>query len=264
MSSPMPPNLPPQMPNLPPQAPLAPAAKSNVLLWIVLGVVGVVCMVTLTCGLGGYFLYQRVKNAGFDPELMKTNPGLAVTKMAAALHPDMEVVSTNDRAGTITMKDKSTGKMMTFKFDPDTKSLVVTGDDGKQVKMTVSGDGKTSGALDVQSSDGNVHFGAAEGNKTPAWVPVYPGSSPQGTFSAQTNDGAQNTFAFKTADGAGKVISYYQDQLKSGGFNVTLVTSSDQGGMLTAEDAGKKRSLIVTVSSSGEGTQANIMAVEKK
>jgi|SRR5579862_3685573 len=260
MSSPMPPNLPPQVP----PGQLAPPAKSNVLMWIVIGVVGVVCVVTVTCGLGGYLLYQKVKSAGFDPELMKNNPGLAITKMAAALHPDMEVVSTNDRAGTITMKDRSTGKAMTFKFDPDTKSLVMTGDDGKQVKMTVSGDGKTTGALDLQSTDGTLHLGTAAGNKTPAWVPVYPGSSPQGTFSAQTNDGDQNTFAFTTADGAGKVISYYQDQLKSTGFTVTLVTASDQGGMLTAEDAGKKRSLIVTASSAGQGTQANIMAVEKK
>jgi hypothetical protein len=247
---------------MPPSLP--PAKKSNLLVWILVGVGGLVCLATLTCGLGGYFLYRTVKNAGFDPELMKRNPGLAITKMAAALHPDMEVISTNNRTGSITMKDKSTGKVVTFKFDPDAKTLVMTGDDGKQVKVGVTGDGTSSGGVDVQSSEGTMHFGASAGNKAPAWVPVYPGSSPEGTFSAQTPDGDQNTFTFKSKDAAGKVLSYYQDQLKSAGFTVNLAAASDQGGMLQAEDAAKKRSLMVTLSASSEGAQATVIAVEKK
>lgn len=245
-----------------PPAPGAPAKKTSPLVWI-LGIVAVIfCGIMLTCGVVGFMAYRAVKNAGFDAELMQKNPGLAMTKMAAALHPDLQVVSTDDRSGKITMREKSTGKIMTFRFDPDQKTLVMTGDDGKEVRMTASGDG-ANGSLTVRTADGTMRYGAGAG-KAPAWVPVYPGSSPVGNFSAESGDGGNHSFTFKTSDAASKVIAYYQDQLKGSGFTFTQTATSDQGGMLAAESADKKRSLIVTVGSSNEGTEGSVVATEKK
>ena len=45
-------------------------------------------------------------------------------------------------------------------------------------------------------------------------MPVYPGSSPTGTFSTQTKEGSQSSFTFKTHDAAAQVMAYYQDQLE--------------------------------------------------
>jgi hypothetical protein len=249
-------------PGLPPQGPGAPVKKTSPWVWILGGFAVLMFGGLLTCGLVGFLALRAVKNAGFDPDLMKRNPGLAMAKMAAAVNPNMETVSTNERTGTITMRDKTSGKVVTFKFDTEKKSLVVVGDDGKEVKFSATGDGK-DGAVTVQSSEGTMRFGAAAGNTAPAWVPVYPGSSPQGTLATQSKEGSSNTFTFKTNDAASKVISYYQDQLKSGGFEVKLVTTGEQGGMVTAEDAAKKRTIILTVGTSNEGTQGSVMAVEK-
>jgi hypothetical protein len=253
MSDPIPPGLPPQ-----PAAP-APAKKTSPLVWILGGVAVVMCLGLVTCGIIAFVAVRAVKNAGFDPDLMRSNPGLAMTKMAATLHPDMDILSTNERTGTITMREKSTGKTMTLRFDPDKKTLVMSSDDGQQVRLGASGDGKS---VEIQSSDGTVRIGS--GDAAPAWVPVYPGSSPEGTYSAKSGDGAQNTFAFKTKDAPAKVISYYQDQLKSAGFTVNLVTSGDQGGIVQAENSGKNRTVMLTVSTSNEGTQASVIAIEKK
>jgi hypothetical protein len=255
MSSAMPPGM-------PPQGPGAPAKKTSPLVWILGGLAVLMFGGMLMCGVVGFLAVRAVKNAGFDPDLMKRNPGLAMAKMAAAVNPNLETVRTNERAGTITMREKSTGKIITFRFDPDKKSLVVVGDDGKEVRFSASGEGK-DGAVTVQSSEGTMRFGAAAGNTAPAWVPVYPGSSPQGTMATQTKEGSSNTFTFKTSDAAGKVLTYYQDQLKSAGFKINLVSSGDQGGMVQAEDSDKKRTIIVTVGTSAEGTQASVMAVEK-
>ena len=82
-------------------------------------------------------------------------------------------------------------------------------------------------------------------------------------MSTQSKEGNSNTFTFKTNDAASKVIAYYQDQLKSAGFTVNLVSSGDQGGMVHAEDSAKKRTIIVTVGTSSEGTQGSVMSVEK-
>ena len=91
------------------------------------------------------------------------------------------------------------------------------------------------------------------------------GSSPKGTFSSQTKDGNQSTFAFKTNDAPAKVMSYYQDQLKSGGFNITMTTNTPQGGMVMAEDGGKTRSVVLTVGAgTSDGTDVSVTSIEKK
>ena len=95
--------------------------------------------------------------------------------------------------------------------------MVVTDENGKEATVKINTDGD-KGAIEVQSADGgNMKFGGAAGaSRCRAWMPVYPGSSPTGTFSSQTKDGSQSTFAFKTHDAPPKVMTYYQDQLKSG------------------------------------------------
>lgn len=249
------------MSTTPPVAPGAPAKKISPLVWILGGFAVLMFGGLLTCGVVGFLAMRAVKNAGFDPDLMQRNPGLAMAKMAAALHPDLQTVSTNERAGTITMREKSTGKLVTFKFDTEKKTLVMTGDDGKQVSIGVTGDDK-AGAVTVQSAEGSARFGS--GGSAPSWVPVYPGSSPQGTYSSQTAQGSQNSFTFKSKDAPSKILSYYQDHLKSAGFTVTQTVNSEQGGLMSAETGDKARTVVVTVGTTADGAQANVMSIEKK
>src|SRR5579863_9141162 len=101
-------------PGLPPQVPVAPAKKTSPLVWILGGLVVLMFGGMVTCGVIGYLATRVIRNAGFDPDLMRSNPGLAMTKMAAAIYPNLQVVSTDDRSGTIVMREKSTGKIMTF------------------------------------------------------------------------------------------------------------------------------------------------------
>ncbi len=257
MSSSVPPAFPPN------QAPLPPGKKPNILIWILGGIVVLMLGVTVMCGLGGYFLMRKAKQSGLDSGLLSSNPAYAAAKLAATLNPEVETVSTDDGSGTITVRDKKTGKTTTLKFDPDKKTMVVTDENGKEATVRVNTDGD-KGAVEVQSADGTMKFGATGNNEMPSWVPVYPGSSPQGTFSSQTKEGSQSTFAFKTKDAPSKVMSYYQDQLKSGGFTINMSTNTPDGGMVMAEGAGKTRSVMLTVSSSSDGTDVSVTSIEKK
>jgi hypothetical protein len=258
MSSSVPPAFPP-----PNQAPLPPGKKPNILIWILGGFVVLMIGVTAMCGLGGYFLMRKAKQAGFDTGLLSKNPAYATAKMVVTMNPALDTVSSDDSSGTITVREKKTGKTMTLKFDPDKKTMVVTDENGKEATVKVTGDGD-KGVVEVQSSDGTVKFGAAGSNQMPAWMPVYPGSSPQGTFSAQTKDGNQSTFTFKTGDAPTKVMSYYQDQLKAGGFTINMTTNTPQGGMVMAEDGGKTRSVMLTASGSGDRTDVSVTSIEKR
>ena len=268
MSSNVPPPFPPSNPPPPDpfassQPPLPPGKKSNILIWILGGIVALIVGVTAMCGLAGYFIMHKAKQAGFDSGLLTTNPAYAAAKMAATMNPDVDTVSTDDGSGTITVRDKKTGKTTTLKFDPDKKTMVVTDENGKEATVRVNTDGD-KGSVEVQSADGNMKFGASASGQMPGWMPVYPGSSPTGTFSTQTKEGSQSSFTFKTQDAPAKVMSYYQDQLKSGGFSINMATNTPQGGMVMAEDSGKTRSLMITASSSSDGTDVSLTAIEKK
>ena len=109
----------------PPQPP--PALKSNALKWILIGLGTIFVLALCVIGIGGYIAYRAVKSTGFDAEAMKRNPGFALARMAATLNPDAELVSTDESAGTIVMRDKKDGKTVTLKFDPEKKSMVVIG-----------------------------------------------------------------------------------------------------------------------------------------
>jgi hypothetical protein len=262
-----PPNIPPSPPPYPPQgfyppqAPLPPAKKSNALIWI-LGIVVVMVMgVLATCGIGAYLVMRKAKESGLDGALLSKNPAYAMAKLAATANKDVDIVSTDDGSGTIKVRDKKTGETTTLRFDAATKRMVVTNGDGKQATVSITGDGDKT-ALNIQSPDGAVNFSAGASNQMPAWVPVYPGSTPKGTFSAQGKGASQSAFGFTTADPAAKVIEYYQDQLKAGGFTVTQTFASAAGGLITAENG--KRSLTVTVSGSGNETSATLLAAEKQ
>lgn len=248
-----------------PQGP--PPKKSSVLMWVLIGVGGFVLLGILAAGIGSYVLYRTVKNAGFDSELMQKNPGLAMAKMVTAMNPDYQTVTTNDSTGTITVREKSTGKIVTLRFDPEKKSMVIVDEDGKESKISVSGDGKNTGGVEFQGPDGTVKIGTSAGNSPPSWVPVYPGASVQGLGSAQTPDSDTYSFGFKTSDPSAKVMSFYQDQLKSAGFTLNqFVTSGQigQGGMISAEDAGKKHSVVLIVAVDNGESNVSVTAVEKK
>jgi len=268
MSSNVPPPFPPSNPPLPDpfassQPPLPPGKKSNILIWILGGIVALMIGVTAMCGLAGYFIMHKAKQAGFDSGLLTTNPAYAAAKMAATMNRDVDTVSADDSSGTITVRDRKSGKTTTLKFDPDKKTMVVIDENGKEATVKVNTDGD-KGSVEVQSADGNMKFGASASGQMPGWMPVYPGSSPTGTFSTQTKEGSQSSFTFKTQDAAAKVMSYYQDQLKSSGFSINMATNTPQGGMVMAEDSAKTRSLMITASSSSEGTDVSLTAIEKK
>jgi hypothetical protein len=248
-------SMPPQPPS--PEQPMK--KKTSPLVWILGGIAVIFVLGALAIGIGGFFVYRAVKNAGFDPDLMQKNPGLAMAKMVGALNPDTEVLSSDERKGTITVREKSTGKVITFRFDPDAKKMVILDDEGKKVEISASDSG-----AEVKSAEGSLKLGAAAGNKTPAWVPVYPGSSPEGTMSVQSAEGESITYSFKTKDAPAKVFQHYQDALKAAGFKIPVTTTTQEGGMLSAEDETKKRSVVITVGTSDEGTQVGIMAAEKK
>jgi hypothetical protein len=191
---------------------------------------------------GGVFLVHKAKQAGVDSEMFRYNPGLAVAKMITAVNPDVEVVSVDDHRGLITLREKSTGKTSTITFDR-----------ARHGRITFS-DSENSEAHTLPSS-------------LPAWIPSYPHSKTQGNFSVNGDDGAAGNFTFTTTDAADDVISFYEGALKRDGFRITSNTKAgagdSAGALVSAEDAGSNRTVVIAIGTRGDGTTVNVTFAQK-
>jgi nitrate reductase NapE component len=221
--------------------------KTSPLVWVLIIVLGLFVLGAIAMVGTGLFIVHKVRQAGFDPELMKQNPGLAITKMIASANPDVDVLSTDEGAGKITVRDRKTGKVVTMTFD-----------DAKQGKFSFSAqgdDGKTA----------SLEIGAGA-DKLPSWVPAYPGAKVEGTFAINGNsgEGKGGTFGFSTSDAPAKVMSFYQDKCKELGIDIKMTTHTNEGGMILAADESDARTLQVTVGSGSGGTSVGVTYGMKK
>ena len=232
-------------------APVAGAApvqrKTSPLVWVLVVILGLFVLGAIGVVGTGLFIVHKVRQAGFDPELMQRNPGLAISKMIASANPDVQVLSTDEGAGKITVRDKKTGKVVTMTFD-DAKngrfSFSAQGDDGKTASM---------------------EFGAGA-DKLPSWIPAYPGAKVEGAFAVNgdSGQGTGGSFGFSTSDAPGKVMSFYQDKCKELGINIKMTTTTDKGGMIMAADEGETRTLQVIVGSESGQTKVQVIYGLKK
>ena len=237
----------PSGPVTPQPIPLAAAPrKTSPIVWILVAVLGF--FVLAGVAVVGTLRYV-VHRAGFDPELMQRNPGLAVSKMIAAMNPDVEVLNTDDAAGKITVRERKTGKVVTLNFDDVRK--------GRFRFSAVGDDGKTA----------NIEVGSATA-KLPSWVPAYPGAEGKGTFSVNGDDGNNQgeggSFMFTTPDSPAKVKAFYQDKCKQAGMKINMTIDNDQGGMIMAIDENERHTLHVTVTGGSPDTTVNVIYGSKR
>jgi hypothetical protein len=214
-------------------APAALPRKTSPLIWILIIVLGIFVLGFVGVVGTGFFIARKISR----------NPAAAAARLAALANKNVDVVSEDDDAGTITLRDRRTGKTVTMTFDQAKGgrfSLSAEGDDGKTATM---------------------EFGASSGT-LPSWVPAYPGSSPQFNITARgdTNDGAGEggNFTFTTSDPSSRVLSFYQDKARDMGMKVNLTSTTADAGMVIASDEASHRSLTAIVGSDSGKTTVNV------
>jgi hypothetical protein len=230
-----------------PDAP-PPRRKTSPIVWILVAVIGLACVAGAITLAGGLFLVHKAREAGVDTDLFRDNPSLAIAKLIAAAHPDTEVVSTDTGSGTVTLRDRKTGKEMTFTFDQIRKGnfrFEADEDNGRKAVVQLGGDAE----------------------KIPAEVPVYPGAKVQATFEVDGDGGGRQgayEYEFSTQDTPSKVFAWYHRKLQEDGRKLALHNESPDGGMLVAEDDANRRTLRVIVSRDADKTTINVTARVKK
>ncbi|MBI3652849.1 MAG: hypothetical protein HY231_17635 [Acidobacteria bacterium] len=270
-----PPYPPPGQPPYPPpgQAPFPqaqPPKKGGALKWVLIGcggfiIVGIIAVVAI-----GWFGYYKAKQLGYDPELMKRNPALAAAKLAIGLDGTKELISIDEKTNTLTVKDKKSGKVVTLTFEQDKNGNIKFKEktaDGKESSMTIKGDGKDGGSIDIETPEGKTKIGSNSVDNLPEWLPQYPGVKIEGNYSTENNESSGVGYNFSTSDSLQQVLSFFESRLKSDGFKITKSTSQTNGqdaGSVVANDANNKHNIVVNASTDGGQTKVYVVSQTNK
>ena len=235
--------------------------------------VAVGCLIALVLCVGGCFVMTAVglKWAGGKvknfAEKAEKDPDYGVYQAALwafKANPDYDVVSSDDAAKSITVREKKTGKQVTFTLADIKSGRLSIESDGEKVNVDVDQTGANAGSMTISSDKGKMTFGAADMSALPSWVIAYPGARTDGVSTLESNGEKSGTFTIHTADSAEQVLAYYAQKLEGSGFKVEKTNVSGNnaaGGSVTG--TAEKRSLSVIVSNQEGETQGLVAFTEK-
>jgi hypothetical protein len=249
-------------PYVAPPSPVAapPKKKGRWIFWTLGGCLGLIIIVVIILfAAGTYFVHKT----GFDPALMQKNPAMAVAKMMTAVNPDLEVLGIDEDQGVIRVRDKKSGQTLAINLKDAKNGKIVFMDEqkGKSVEIKTQGEGANAG-LEIKSDEGSLKMGAKAAGQLPGWLPSYPGAEAAGAMTVNAENGNRGSCTFKSKDSIEAVSAFYENALKSEGFEVKKVPTqlSGQGAMivLAASDSKTQRSANVTAVHSPDGTMINL------
>ena len=246
-------------PHTPPPPPGAPLPRKGMspLAWVGIGCGAILLLGILAVGVGGYIFKKKVVDPATE------NPTMAAAEMIVRMNPDLELVSTDRENGTLTVKNKKDGEVVTLNAsDIENGNFSIETDEGKTVIDTSGAKEGGDGNIKVSGPDGQeMTFGGADAPKNlPDWVPVYPGATAQGAFDATANGERTASFNLMSDDSVEEVMSFYEEKFNGAGLKVTKSTAETDGqltGMVSGASEDDKRSVFVAISTVDGKTQAS-------
>jgi len=244
-------------PMAPPPATPAPKKGTSPLVWILAGCGGLIVIAGIVFAVLTYWGYNKAKSY---VETAKKNPALAAAKIAVAVNPDLEIVTEDDEAGTLTIRNKKTGEEITMNAE-DIKEGRLKFKNEKGEEVTFEGSGETGKeGFRIKTDKGTMAFGNVAGEAPPSWVPSYPGAKVMASSREKTDEGFTGTYSFQTADSADAVLAYYEKELRNAGFDVERTSTGEMSGLGTINARGGegKHTVNVVVTSVADMTQVMV------
>jgi hypothetical protein len=202
-------------------------------LYGLIGCAGIIVIGIIVAVAGGMWLWNKVPK----------NENEAVAFIVEKANPDLEVLSVDTNAGTISVRNKKTGEHLTMSLD-----------DAKNGKFT------------IETDKGKAVIGAGAIENIPSWVAIYPGSKPEGGFSGEEQGKKTGVMSFTTSDSVSQVIDFYKEKLaaeglepqEQGGF-----TGTESFSVFTARSPDERRTVSVSATRDQEQTRVQVSFEEK-
>ncbi len=240
--------------------PLPPSQKGwSALAWIGLGCAGLLISTFVILIIAVLFFSHKAMEYARKVE---KNPARAAAELFVKVNPDVELVSVDDEAGTMTIRIKETGKTATVTYaDIAQGKFSVVGEEGEFRVDANQTDGSAN--VTVKRTDGAVSYvsGSEAASKTPAWVltAAYPGAAPpQAAFAVEARGALSGSLGTATKDDLQKVAQYYRGLLQREGYQVTENAPASEASKmiyLSGRKEAEGQTLVIVCSETAEGTQ---------
>jgi hypothetical protein len=261
-------------PSAPPPVPGSAPAKKGLspLAWIAIVVGGIMVVGFVGLMALGVFLFRQGREVVREmtgaesfsefAEDLKDNPARASAETMIRMNPELDLIRTDDAAGTVTFRNNKTGEEATLNFaDIAAGRFSMTTSEGEYSIDAADGVAGGEGGVTFRGPEGETRFGATAGlGDVPEWVPVYPGGSEtQSAYQTTSGDGLSGAVSSKTADGVQRVVDYYKTVLEDAGYTIGAQSMTQSGdgavGSISGELPEEERSINVTVIQQGGETQ---------
>ena len=227
--------------------------------WIAIGCAGILVLAGIATFVGGVFIFKKAKNVVQE---MEDNPVLATARLIAATNPDVELVAADEEAQTVIFLNSKTGEEFTFNYKDIEEGKFSFTSDQRTYDVDASGE---EGRLTVTGDDGTAIMGSGVGlEKFPNWLPVYPGTTAEGTFFTETPDGEMGAYVVQTGDDLETVLDYYAAELEGAGLEMAQRTTMPSGAILIARSTDDGRTVSITGSVEAGEVKMMVNFTEKK
>ncbi len=267
-----------------PTTPPAPAKKKmGALGWLLIGCLGILVVGGAVCAGGAWFVGRKVKGVVEDFE---QDPVRAAAELMVKMNPEVELVSVDDAAKTMTIREKSSGQEVSldwsqisrgeFRFEADGQEMTLDASaaerggtlkiqaDGQEITIDATPT-ETGGVLTIQDGSGETQATLNAGGAPDDgldWFPRYPGASELAVnYTTRTAEARNDFFTFTTGDTVEQVLEYYDKTLKQRSFEVsrsTFTTDGQTGGTILAWTADQAHTFTLVVGREGETTQIGV------
>lgn len=207
-------------------------------------------------GLGMWGVSKVKEVAGED---WQKNPVKAGMMLALKMNPEIEIVSTDDAKGEVTIKNKKSGETITMSYDEAAKGKFEIST-SKGERVTFDGSQAGQGAVRVRTNDGETVLGTAAASAPPSWVPVPEGlvSEKRGGMRVNNAQGESGLLAGEVPGTSQEAAAKYEAVLKSAGFETTkssVAIGTGSTEIIDCKKDGGKTAVKVTVTQ-GDGKAA--------
>jgi hypothetical protein len=218
-----------------------------VLAWIAIGCGGIVVLAGLAFTVLGWFAVNKMKDVASDFE---DNPTRAAAELVVRMNPDLEMVESDDDAGTITVREKSSGKVVTLNYEDIEEGRISFESDEGRVEITGQPQGG-DGVMTITTEEGETRIGG--GGEIPDWVPAHPSTTTRQSLLRSTGPAGETGQASFAVDAdAADVAAFYKAELEGAGYTVSVTTyASDEGSVSIVSGQQDGGSMVASVSDKG-------------
>jgi hypothetical protein len=222
--------------------------------WIAIGCGGILVLGVIGFTLVGWLAVNKMKGVASEFE---DNPTKAAAELVVRMNPDLEMVESDEDAGTLTVREKSSGKVVTFNYEDIEEGRVSFETEEGRVEIGGPAQGE-DGLMTITTPEGQTRIG--QGGEIPDWVPIHPATSAQQSVMQTTGPSGEAGQVSLTVDAdADDVVSYYKKTLESEGYEVSVASFSGGGESVSIVTGQKgEGSVVASVSDKGDHAQVTV------